>query len=80
MYILSLFPSQLCSYVLSDRSIYSLVKTVGYFSNVLIEILFTNGWKQSLAKLPNPKLGLHNSAAVCLRQKLRRDLPENVTF
>jgi len=26
------------------------------------------------------KLRLHNNAAFCLRQKLRRDLPENVSF
>jgi len=34
----------------------------------------------SLAKLPIVKLSLHNSVAFCLRQKLRRDLPENVTY
>ena len=27
-----------------------------------------------------PKLSLHNSAAFCLRKKLRRDLPEKLTF
>jgi len=52
----------------------------GYFSNVLIEILFTNGRKQSFAELPILKLSLHNGAAFCLRQKIRRDLPENLTF
>jgi len=57
-----------------------LSKYCGYFSNVLIEILLTNGWKQSFAKLPILKLSLPNSAAFCLRQKIRRDLPENVTF
>jgi len=31
----------------------------------------------SLAKLPILKLSLHNSAAVCLRQKLRRGLSLN---
>ena len=35
-------------YVLSYRSIYSWVNTVGNFSNVLIEILFTNSWRQSV--------------------------------
>jgi len=30
-------------YILSYRSIYSWVNTVSYFSNVFIEILFTNG-------------------------------------
>ena len=35
--------SESSPYVLSSRSIYSWVNTVGYFSNVLIEILFTNG-------------------------------------
>jgi len=29
---------------------------------------------------PIPKLSLHNGAAFCLRQKLRRDLSENLTF
>ena len=67
-------------YVLSYRSTYSYVNTVGYFSKLLIEILFTNGWKQSFAKVPIPKLNLHNGAAFRLRQKLRRDLPENLTF
>jgi len=42
--------------------------------------VFTNGWKQSFAKLHIPKQSLHNSAAFGLRQKFRRDLPENVTF
>jgi len=56
-------------YVLSYRSIYSWVNTVGYFSNVLIEILVTNGWKQSFAKLPIPKLSLHNNAVFYLWQK-----------
>jgi len=36
--------------------------------------------EDSLAKLPILKLSLHNSAAFCIRQKLRRDLPENVTL
>jgi len=36
--------------------------------------------EDSLAKLPILKLSLHNSAAFCTRQKLRRDLPENVTL
>ena len=36
--------------------------------------------ENSLAKLPIPKLSLHNSAAFCIRQKLRRDLPDNLTF
>jgi len=36
--------------------------------------------KTVFAKLLIPKLGLHNSAAFCLRQKLRRDFPENLTF
>jgi len=33
-----------------------------------------------LLNSPIPKLSLHNSAAFCLRQKLRRDLLENLTF
>jgi len=45
-----------------------------------MEFLFTNGYRQSLAKLPILKLSLRNSAAVCLQQKLRRGLSENVTF
>jgi len=45
-----------------------------------MEILLTNSWRQSFAKLPILKLSLHNSAAVGLRQKLRRGLPENVIF
>ena len=45
------------------RSIYSQVNTVGNYSNVLMEILFTNTWRQSVSKLPIPKLSLHNSAA-----------------
>jgi len=36
---------------------------VGYFSNVLSEMLFTNSWRQSFVKLPVPKLSLHNSSA-----------------
>jgi len=57
MYIVSLYLiSELSPYVLSYRSIYSWVNTAGYFSNILIEILFTNGWKQSFAKLPHPKI------------------------
>jgi len=36
--------------------------------------------EQSFAELPILKLGLHNSAAFCLRQKLRRDLTENAAF
>jgi len=36
--------------------------------------------ENSLVKLHIPKLSLHNSAAFCLRQKLRRDLPENLAF
>jgi len=35
--------SESSPYVLSHRSIYSQVNTAGNFSNVLIEILFTNG-------------------------------------
>ena len=54
--------SESSAYILSYRSIYSQVNTVGYF-NVLSEILFTNSWTQSFAKLPIPKLSLHNSAA-----------------
>jgi len=56
-------------YVLSYRSMYSWENTVSYFSNVLIEILVTNGWKQSFAKLPIPKLSLYNSAVFYLWQK-----------
>ena len=41
--------------------------------NVLIEILFTNCWRQSFVKQPILKIRLNNSAAVCLWQKLRRD-------
>ena len=36
--------------------------------------------KQSFAKFPTPKLSLHNSAPFCLREKIRRDLPQNLTF
>ena len=50
-----IFISDSSPYALSYRTICSEVNTVGNFSNVLIEILFTNGWKQSLAKLPQPK-------------------------
>jgi len=42
-------------YVLSYRSIYSLVNTVGYFSNVLIETLFTNKLKTVFCKTAQPK-------------------------
>jgi len=59
---LSLFPKS-SPYVLIYRSMYSWENTAGYFSNVLTEILFTNSWKQSFAKLPVPKISLHNSAA-----------------
>ena len=63
MYILSLFPSQIPTFwAIAYRSVYSKVNTAGHFSNILIEILFTNG-----------------SAAFCLRQKFRRDLPEKIT-
>ena len=55
--------SESTPYVVSYRSIYSQVNTVGNFYKVLIEILFTNGWKQSFVKLPIPKLSLRNSAA-----------------
>ena len=51
-----------------------------YFSNVWIEILFTNGSRQSFAKPPILKLNLHNSAVFGLWQIFRRDLHENVTF
>jgi len=37
-------------------------------------------FEYNLAKLAISKLGLHNSAAFCLRQKLCRDLSENLTF
>jgi len=37
-----IFISESSPYVLSYRSIYSYVNTVGYFCNVLIEILFTD--------------------------------------
>jgi len=47
---------------------------------LLIESLFTNVRRESFAKLSILKLSLHNSAAFCLRQKLHRDLPENVTL
>jgi len=50
-----------------------------FFNKNLIEILLTNGWRQSFAKLPILKLNLHTRAAFCLRQKLRGDFPENVT-
>jgi len=46
----------------------------------MMEILFADGWRQSFAKLPILKLSLHNSVAVCLRQKLRRGLRGNATF
>jgi len=36
--------------------------------------------ENSLAKLPIPNLSLYSSAPFCLRQTLRRDLPENLTF
>ena len=45
------------------RLIYSQVNAVGNFSNILIEILFTDSWRQPFTKLPIPKLSLHNSAA-----------------
>jgi len=47
--------SESSPYVLSYRSIYSFVNTVGYFSNIFIEILFSNGWKQSFAEHTHPK-------------------------
>jgi len=75
MYKLSFIPSQLKKFWAIGQ--YTLDQ---YFSKVLMEILFTNGWRQPFAKLPILKLSLHNSAAVCLRQKLRRGLPENVTL
>jgi len=50
-------------YVLSYRSIYSQVNTVSNFSNVLVEILFTNSWRQYVAKLSIPELSLRNSVA-----------------
>jgi len=68
------------SYDFSYRSIYSQINIVGYFSNVLLEVLFTNDLRQTFAKLHIPKLSLYNSAAFCLQQKLRRDLPETETF
>jgi len=55
--------SESSPYVLSYSSIYRYANTVGYFSNVLSEILFTNTWRQSFVKLPIQKLTLHNSAA-----------------
>jgi len=75
MYKLSFIPSQLIKFWAIGQ--YMLGQ---YFSKVLVEILFTNGWRQPFAKLPILKLSLHNSAAVCLRQKLRRGLPEKVAF
>jgi len=36
--------------------------------------------KTVFAKLPIAKVSLHNSAAFCLWQKLRREVPENLTF
>ena len=51
-----------------------------YFSNALIGILYTNGWRQPFEKLPILELSLHNSAAFCLWQKFLWDLPEYVTF
>ena len=42
-------------YVLSYKSIYSKVNTVGYFSNVLIETLFTNKLKTVFCKTVHPK-------------------------
>jgi len=47
---------------------------------ILVEDSLINGWRHSFAKLPILTLRLHNSAAICLRQKLRSGLPENVTF
>jgi len=38
-----IFISESSPFVLSYRSIFRYVNTVGYFSNVLIEILFTDG-------------------------------------
>jgi len=70
MYKLSLIPSQVIKFWVIGQ----------YFSKVSMEILFTNGWRQSFGKLPILKLSLHNSAAVCLRQKLRRGLSEYATF
>jgi len=42
-------------YVFSYRSIYSWGNTVGYFSNVLIETLFTNKLKTVFCKTGDPK-------------------------
>jgi len=64
----------------SSPTFWAIGQNVDYFSDVLIEILFASRWKHSFAKLPISKLSLHNSAAFCLQQKLRRDLPENLTF
>jgi len=59
--------------------LYDNIQIGQYFSEVLMEILFANGWRLSFAKLPILKLSLHNSD-VCLWQKLRSGLPENITF
>jgi len=58
-----IFISESSPYVLSYWSMYCQVNAVGNFSNVLIEILFTNSWRQSFAILPIPKLSLYNNAA-----------------
>ena len=73
MYYLSFIPSQVIKFLAIGQYIARSI-----LSKVLMEILFTNGWNQSFAKLPI--LNFHNSAAVCLRQKLRKGLPENVTY
>jgi len=75
MYYLSFIPSQVIKFLAIGQYIARSI-----LSKVLMEILFTNGWNQSFAKLPILKLNFHNSAAVCLRQKLRKGLPENVTY
>ena len=75
MFKLSLIPSQVIMFWVIDS-----IQLGQYFSKLLMESLFTGGWRQSFAKLPILKLSLHNSAAVCFRQKLHRVLPENVPF
>ena len=65
-------------YVFSYRSIFSQVNTVGCFSNVLIETLFTNKLKTVFCKIAHPKT--KSPRQCCFFGKSFADLPENLTF
>ena len=78
MYILSLFPSQVPTFwAMGQYTARWILQATSTFWLVLCSLI---SWRQPFAKLLIPKLSLHNSAAFCLRKKLRRDLPENLTF